>query len=240
MKYEAAELVKQGLLSLGSRGVGRGIHRPLDLSLWRGNPQKGGLRGSKQPPTTPVSHGALEREAAGKCHLLSAQHTLNTSSSESKPAGAAAFMLLLETLIQQTWAHPLPPFWLWCVLVPARALALQGAVSSAKAAGCKSPSPPQQCQELPGLSDFPVPCRCRPHPWRDLCYPWDRNARMRLVLANVMLWLCLSPSCQSALGAQGCSAGARTMEAFGLLWTMAKVIWSILVCPAPSHSQLAL
>lgn len=78
MKCGAVELFKQGLLSLGSRGVGRGIRKPLDLSLWRGNPQKGGLRGSKQPLTPPVRHRALERETTGKCHLLSAQHTLIT------------------------------------------------------------------------------------------------------------------------------------------------------------------
>lgn len=102
MKCKAAELFKRGLLSLGSRGVGRGIHKPLDLSLWRGNPQKGGLRGRKQPPTPPVSHEALEREATGKCHLLFAQYTLNISSSESEPAAAAASILVLETPIQQT------------------------------------------------------------------------------------------------------------------------------------------
>lgn len=32
MKCKAAELFKRGLLSLGSRGVGRGIHKPLDLA----------------------------------------------------------------------------------------------------------------------------------------------------------------------------------------------------------------
>lgn len=49
MKWKAAEPFKQGLLSLGSRGVGRGIHEPLDLSLWRGKPRKGDEEGANNP-----------------------------------------------------------------------------------------------------------------------------------------------------------------------------------------------
>lgn len=58
---------------------------------------------------------------------------------------------------------------------------------------------------------------------------------------NVVLWLCLSLSCQSALGTQGCSAGART-EAFSHSWLALNHSKGDLVNHMPSlnYSQLAM